>query len=899
MLLTHILRLVGRRPRRALASALGAAIAAALLVTILLFGAASGATVTRRALSGVPVDAQVVLGPGADAKAQAIVTADPAVLAVLPFDLVHFDSAILNKAGSATQTSTGAIVGLAPGYPATTGLFAPSQGTAVPGQVLISRDLATNLGARPGDPVTFQLPGGGTVDLTVSGIVDITGADLVLGPLDAAHRATGGNAPTNVAVMDRASLVALVESHIAAGTLMTDPAATTGAANPVSTAETAVVRQLHLRYDHGLLPGDPVAAQTWLDQVRRRIELQGAGSFVGADDASASLTPVIGDLAWGQILFVFLGLPGILLAFVLARLSSQSGAQEIRRHVSLLRARGASARQLAVVLVGAEALIALLGAVVGAAMGSLIGLLMFGSELASISLVATIAGAWLLVVPLTTLLAVIAAAGSLRRLVNDSVASGRQELQRAGKPLWQRLYLDLLLILGALVTYFLVSASGVHPAVNTEGNPTVTLALTSFVAPLLLWFGGSLLLLRLASLLLRRSGRVANLLGRLLGPGGALAGPSLAARAAAASRLVVLVALSVSFAVSISMFQATYLQQQRVDAELTLGADLQATPVVATDATGTTAVAAAGARLVTPFAHKVVYVGAEAQDMLAIDPTTLGAVSPLADGFFVGSTAAGALAALQQTPNGVLVSSETATDYSIVPGDHLKMRVPDATGTLQEIDFQMVGVALEFPTAPRDAFLVTNIAYVAAQVADPRISFVLARTGSDPETAAVGARLGDGWQVQGLSSVTARLANGITSVDLQSLVLIDIAFALLIASVGAALFVLAGVADRAREFAALQALGAEPRQIRALLAGEVGTVGVVGLAAGLAIGLLLGVTLLTILAGIFDPPADAPSVPWATVGIVLGAAVAGLLVAYLLAGRYATRMLVLRQLRER
>ena len=247
----------------------------------------------------------------------------------------------------------------------------------------------------------------------------------------------------------------------------------------------------------------------------------------------------------------------------------------------------------------------------------------------------------------------------------------------------------------------------------------------------------------------------------------------------------------------------------------------------------------------------------------------------------------------------MLVSSETATDYSVVRGDHLTTRVPGPTGALQDVRFQMVGVALEFPAAPRDAFLVADLAYVATQVADPRITFVLGRSGGEGDTAAIAARLGDAWRVEGLSTVTARLANGITSVDLEALVFIDILFALLIASVGAAMFVLAGVADRSRELAALQAIGADPLQVRSLLAGEVGTVGVAGPIAGVATGVLVGVTLLTILAGIFDPPADAPVMPWENVGLVIAAAAGGLLVASLLAARHASRMLVLRELRER
>lgn len=78
-ILVHAWRLVRREPRRAAASALGVTIASALLMSIVLFGTASGTTVSRRALAALPMDAQAVLAPGADAGAVAsLVTSDPA-----------------------------------------------------------------------------------------------------------------------------------------------------------------------------------------------------------------------------------------------------------------------------------------------------------------------------------------------------------------------------------------------------------------------------------------------------------------------------------------------------------------------------------------------------------------------------------------------------------------------------------------------------------------------------------------------------------------------------------------------------------------------------------------------------------------------------------------------------
>jgi putative ABC transport system permease protein len=904
-LFRHSVRLVAREPRRTLAALVGVAIASSLVMSVLLFGTASGATVTRRALADLPVDAQVVIGPGEDSGvALATVSADPAVRSVSAFDLAHFDSASTNKAGTATQTSVGVLIGVDPSYSATTGLFPLSSGTVAPGEVAISRDLASNLGAVPGDAIAFTLPGGASVTLRVAGIVSLAGADLVLGPIDAAHRAAGANAPVNVAVMSRADLASQVLPKIPATATAADPSSSgTGAsgASPVFAADPAVRRELHVQLQHAQLPGDPVAAQAWLDTVRRRVEKQGAGKLQWIDDASASLEPLANDLAWGQILFIFLALPGIFLALALSRLAADATADATRRHAALLRARGATRRQLRNLFMIATVLTALAGSALGVAIGAAVGLALFGGELASAGLVDALLRASAISIVLTTTLATLASVLPLRTQLREEIAAGRQELQRNRAPLWQRLYLDVLALIVGAVVYVLAGGSGIHPVLNAEGNPTVTLALTSFIAPLLLWSGGTLLLLRLIGAFLRRSGRLTQTLGRLLGPGGELAGRSVTARAAAASRAIVVLALAVSFATSVLVFDATYRQQQVIDAQLTLGADIKAVPDGPSTAATIAHLTGPGLAAATPFVDRVVYVGPEAQDLLAIDAATLPAVAPLADSFFEGSTAAGAIEALRARPDAILVSAETAKDYSIVPGDRIRIRVPDANGNLKTVDFTMAGIALEFPTAPKDAFLVANQSYVAAQTGNDAISFVLARADGDVGSAstALARRLGDTWQVSDLGTTTARLANSITSVDLSALVLLDVSFAVIIAAVGVALFLLAGLAERRREFATLVAIGAEPRQMRASMLGETLFIGTAGIATGLLTGTVVGVTLLQILAGVFDPPADVPAIPVTLIGVTTGVIVLALGAALLVADRGLSRLSVVAALRER
>lgn len=549
----------------------------------------------------------------------------------------------------------------------------------------------------------------------------------------------------------------------------------------------------------------------------------------------------------------------------------------------------------------ATVLTALVGSVLGVAIGAAVGLALFGAELASAGLADALLRAGAISIVLTTTLASLASVLPLRTQLREEIAAGRQELQRNRAPLWQRLYLDVLALIVGAVVYVLAGGSGIHPVLNAEGNPTVTLALTSFIAPLLLWSGGTLLLLRLIGASLRRSARLTRTMGRLLGPGGELAGRSVTARAAAASRAIVVLALAVSFATSVLVFDATYRQQQVIDAQLTLGADIKAVPNAPATAATAAHFTGPGVATTTPFVDRVVYVGPEAQDLLAIDTATLPAVAPLADSFFQGSTAAGAMDALRARPDAILVSAETAKDYSIVPGDRIRIRVPDANGNLKTVDFTMAGIALEFPTAPKDAFLVANQSYVAAQTGNDSISFVLARANGDvgPASAALARRLGDTWQISDLGTTTARLANSITSVDLSALVLLDVSFAVLIAAVGVALFLLAGLAERRREFATLVAIGAEPRQVRASMLGETLFIGVAGIATGLLTGTIVGVTLLQILAGVFDPPADVPAIPVTLIGITTGVVVLALGAALLVADRGLSRLSVVAALRER
>ena len=165
---------------------------------------------------------------------------------------------------------------------------------------------------------------------------------------------------------------------------------------------------------------------------------------------------------------------------------------------------------------------------------------------------------------------------SARRFAATVGEARRSVRRRATQPLWQRLYLDLLALAVSGLIYWLTARTGFSAVVNPDSNPTLSLSVYMFFAPALLWIGATLLLVRL------RGRLVAWLRARAAGGrrDDAARGFLLASagrRGAAINRGLVVVGLLLAFGVNLGIFTATYDQQARVDAQLTLGADVVVT----------------------------------------------------------------------------------------------------------------------------------------------------------------------------------------------------------------------------------------------------------------------------------------------------------------------------------
>jgi putative ABC transport system permease protein len=416
-----------------------------------------------------------------------------------------------------------------------------------------------------------------------------------------------------------------------------------------------------------------------------------------------------------------------------------------------------------------------------------------------------------------------------------------------------------------------------------------------FFAPALLWLGAALLLVRLRgrflSWLAERAGggRADTWRGFLLASAGR--------RGPAINRGLLVAGLLLAFGVNLGLFSATYNQQARVDAQLTLGADVVSTAppgAIRHDALERRIAQLPSVAGTTALDHSYAYVGPDLQDIFGIDAGTLTRGTTLRDSYFVGGSASEILARLRSTPDGVLVSRETISDYSLRLGDLLKLRMLDrASGRFKVVPFHVAGIVQEFPGAPRDSFMVANLAYLERATHDPGPNVLFVKANGDPLAVSrqVAAQThARGTIVKNIRQQTAQTVSSITTVDLGGISRIEESFALGLAAAAMALFVAVALAERRQEFATMAALGANLREIAAFLWTEAALVVGAALALAALLGWLLAEMLVAMLQHVFDPPPDHLAAPWTFLASLAAAAVAGGAIAAVVAAIGIRRM---------
>ncbi|MFJ3715383.1 FtsX-like permease family protein [Streptomyces sp. NPDC090057] len=863
--------LVRHRMGRLLAAVAGIALAVALIAALGSFLTASKATMTHRAVRSVAVDWQVEVQPGADPNAvRSLVQAAGGTRAALPVGFARTTGFTATVGGSTQTTGPGVALGLPAGYRS----HFPDELRTLSGSgtgVLLAQQTASNLHAAPGDTVGVRLPGIGLRQVRVDGVVDLPQADSLFQKVGAPTQSQPTAPPDNVVLLPAARFASL--THGATG----------------------VTTQIHVARD-AKLPADPAAAFTSVTGAAHHLEAKSAGSALVGNNLGAALDSARQDALYAQILFLFLGVPGAVLAAALTVAVASAGGERRRREQGLLRLRGLRPRQITA-LAGLEAaLVGVVGGLAGIGLAALTGRLAFGAASFGAG-----AGTWALWYAVAFVLGVAVAAAAvlvpaLRDLRTVTVADTRREPRGSRSPWWLRYGLDFALLIGSWLVFRASSGNQYALVLAPEGVPSVSVSYWAFLGPALLWLGAALLLWRLTLLVLAH-GRPA--LARLARPLTATLATTTAAvlsrRRRPLARSVVLLALAVSFAISTAVFNSTYRQQSEVDARLTNGADVTVTepPGAQVRPGAADTLKVSGVRHVEPLQHRYAYVGSDLQDLYGVRPATVAKATSLQDAYFSGGTAGQLMHRLAQRPDNLLVSEETVHDFQLSSGDTVNLRVQDArTKALRTVPFHYAGIVKEFPTAPKDSFFVANAAYVAKATGSDAVgAFLLDTGGSHQQQIAAHLRrqLGTGATVTDLTQTRGTVGTSLTSVDLAGLTRIELAFAVLLAAGAGGLVLALGLAERRRTFAVATVLGAKSGQLRGMVLTEALLLAAGGLAGGALIGWALSEMLVKVLTGVFDPPPASLAVPGGYLALSAGAAVVAVLAAALNGIRSAGR----------
>jgi putative ABC transport system permease protein len=773
-------------------------------------------------------------------------------------------------------------------------------GTQGEGEALVSAEAAKSLRIGVGDTVSVTLPDGSRVAEKVSGTVDVTRARVLFGSRRGSDFESFVYVPNAVIVGSRSFADAVVPAFERVAPARGEPLKNP----PVNEVEVGVRRNL--------LNAAPDVALGQTRAIAAAVTRVADHQDYLIDNISNTLSVARADAAVAKRMFLFLGVPGGLLAAILAAYAGNVLAGAQRREQATLRIRGASRRHLLSMLSLRVSAITAAGAIIGVSLG--------------FATAAAVIGRATLLRATTPSLVVSGVLGTVGGLLATGAAlyiTGRRSIDReinedrarlaVKAPVWRRLRLDIAgvaaVAVGTAVAVGRSAFDGIPGSVY-EGR-SVQLPLALLVLPIGAWMAGSLLAARgFGGLIRGRRRQRATTFDRTLRT---LYRLSTSRRSWAVAEGAVVVGLIVALGTSLSLFTASYDAAKAADARYVVGSDVRISPSPASEhlfrSADARTFAVPGIDAVTPVVYSVHNVvlhsrrTEELSSLAAVDPDGFGAVAPLDRASFPGSSPSAALALIRDDPSAVLLSANMADFLQAKIGDPVGALLVRGTAAQVETSLRLAGTFERLPGFPDGADALMNISRHESAVPSTATNFYLARTvdRTDAGLARVADRLrarpgaGDAVQVDTRATALAKDQSSLAALNIRGLLRLDSGYALAMVVVAIGIFVFGLLLQRRREYVTLRAQGLSPRSIRGLITAEAATMAIGGTACGLVVGTVMGLFLVRVLRPLFvlAPPFHLAAGPTAAIIIsVLAATILTSTAATSLVGRLrATELL--------
>lgn len=833
------------------------------------------------------------------------IAAIPGVAAANQLAFASLPPGALARGGTAIDSPV-KVFGFEPAYAEQYPAIKLVEGTFDPDAALLSPEAARALDVQIGDRVTLKVPGAARpARVPVSGIIDLSRARTLF------NSRTGAKLEDFLYIADSIVLSPQAFDRIVI------PAFRTASAERGDTLKikTLPTLEVDVQMVRAPLSADPGRALEQTTAVTKRIKAIAPDQDYLLDNISNTLTVARADAAVAKRMFLFLGLPGLLLAGFLAAYAGTILAATQRREQANLRLRGASPAHLTRLLAYRTAALAGLGSLLGTAIGfaSILAILgpssLFEAAPGELALSALIAvGAGLIATGLALYV-------PGRRALHREVSGERRELRLDLAPAWRRRRVDYIALLAAAAAAVVAVRNGAFDAPSGAVSTGVATSLRShlLMLPLGVWFAGTLLSVRAFEVVARnvpvppppRFGTVVR----------GLLSRTLSRRSTALVTGIVGVGLVIAFGMGLAVFAATYDAAKTTDARFTVGSDLRVTPSPVSDkphpadyareleVDGVVSATPVIGRLENAFLRSTF--NSDVKDLAAIEVDGFAATAALSDEFFPDMTAAEALDALRAEPTAILLDVDSADELKLEVGDEAEVLFARGTRRQQLRTMTVAGLFERFPGFPESLHIVANLDYFQRETGIEDVDFYLART-DDPSaealaaaTAAVQAGPGasDRLNIDTTETTFNKDQSSLTALNIRGLVNLDSVYTLAMCAAVIAIFVFGLMLQRRREYVVLRAQGLSARGLQLLLLGEAGFVAASGLLAGTLVGGALGLLLVSILKPLFilSPVPTVPLTDAATLAALLVAATVASGVAALVVLRRLSPSEVLRE----
>ena len=731
------------------------------------------------------------------------------------------------------------------------------EGSYEPGSGLLSAEAARALSIGPGGVVQIRVPGmSQPLSVLISGITDVSRAKSLF------YSREGKRLEQFVYVRNSV----IVAPEVFPKTII--PAFQNVATAPGTVLRSQPILEVDVFMEREPLDADPGTALAQTKAVADGVNAVALGQDVLIDNISNALQVARDDARTAKRMFVFLGLPGALLAAILTAYAGGVLASALRREQAILRIRGANRRHLLRMHALRTLALAAVGSVLGVALGLVSSAAVLSADaLASASPVSLLASA-LLGAGAGFLATGVALYAAGRRGITRQISDERAQLASRA-PLWRLLGIDVLILAAAIGVEWYQRRHGGFEGVqgSVYFGRAVSLQLHLVIVPIGIWLGGVLVLGRIVERgfaflplpLRHRFGRpLRGLLTR-----------SIRRRSWAAATAVIMVGLIVALGTSVASFSASYNQAKARDARFVVGSDVRVTPspISALDHPPQYAeqLKVPGIQTATPVVYGLNNALLESENnedagnMAAIDPAAFGQVAPLIDTDFLGTTAANAMDALQRQPGGVLLTEDLADTLDVDVGDSVQVLFARGTQDQKLSELTVIGLFQRLPGFPEGVDVLVNIQRQMQLIPSTNTTFFLAQT-TDPSDATLdrvvaglqeGPGSADALQIDTRATALDKDQSSLAALNIRGLLTLDSAYALAMAATAITIFVFGLLLQRRREYVMLRAQGMRIGKIRSLLVTESSGVVVIGAAVGVLVGAVMAYFLVTVLRPLF------------------------------------------------